>query len=66
MAAALDTAPRFRLKATESKKFLREVFTAVSGWRETGDGMGGLFNATLGNPTELVIDLACVWGNLCW
>lgn len=33
---ALAAAPRFGLKAPESKKILREVFTAVSGWRKTG------------------------------
>jgi serine/threonine-protein kinase HipA len=33
---ALASAERFGLKATESKKILREVFTAVSGWRKTG------------------------------
>jgi serine/threonine-protein kinase HipA len=36
IASALAAAPRFGLKATESKKILREVFTAVSGWRKTG------------------------------
>jgi len=33
---ALAAAPRFGLKANESKKILRETFTAVSGWRKTG------------------------------
>ena len=33
---ALAAATRFGLKAAESKKILREVFTAVSGWRKTG------------------------------
>jgi len=33
---ALAAAPRFGLKAAESKKILHEVFTAVSGWRKTG------------------------------
>jgi serine/threonine-protein kinase HipA len=33
---ALAAAGRFGLKAVESKKILREVFTAVSGWRKTG------------------------------
>lgn len=33
---ALAAAERFSLKAAESKKILREVFTAVSGWRKTG------------------------------
>lgn len=32
----LAAAPRFGLKAGESKRILREVFTAVSAWRETG------------------------------
>jgi serine/threonine-protein kinase HipA len=36
IASALAAAPRFGLKATESKKILREVVTAVSGWRKTG------------------------------
>lgn len=36
IAGALAAAPRFGLKADESKKILREVFTAVSGWRKTG------------------------------
>jgi serine/threonine-protein kinase HipA len=36
IASALAAAPRFGLKATESKKILREIFTAVSGWRKTG------------------------------
>lgn len=36
VANALAAAPRFGLRATESKKFLREVFTVVSGWRKTG------------------------------
>ena len=36
IASALAAAPRFGLKATEAKKNLREVFTAVSGWRKTG------------------------------
>jgi len=33
---ALAAAARFGLKAAESKKILRAVFTAVSGWRKTG------------------------------
>lgn len=33
---ALDVAPRFGLKTAEARKILREVFTAVSGWRTTG------------------------------
>jgi len=36
IAGALAAAPRFGLKATESRNILREVFTAVSGWRKTG------------------------------
>ncbi len=36
IASALAAAPRFGLKAAETKKILREVFTAVSGWRKTG------------------------------
>jgi serine/threonine-protein kinase HipA len=36
MAAALDAAPRFGLKPTEAKKIVREVYSAVSGWRQTG------------------------------
>ena len=36
IAGALAAAARFGLKATESKKIFREVFTAVSGWRKTG------------------------------
>jgi serine/threonine-protein kinase HipA len=36
IAVALAAAGRFGLKATESKKILREVFTAVSCWRKTG------------------------------
>jgi serine/threonine-protein kinase HipA len=34
--AALAAAVRFGLKSTESKRILREVFTAVSAWRHTG------------------------------
>ena len=33
---ALIAAQRFGLKATESKMILRDVFTAVTGWRKTG------------------------------
>ncbi|HEY1663749.1 MAG TPA: type II toxin-antitoxin system HipA family toxin [Verrucomicrobiae bacterium] len=33
---ALAAADRFGLKAVESKKILRQVFTAVSAWRKTG------------------------------
>lgn len=36
IARALTAAPRFGLKLAEAKKILREVFTAVSGWRNTG------------------------------
>jgi serine/threonine-protein kinase HipA len=36
IAGALAAAPRFGLTPTESKKILREVFTAVSSWRQTG------------------------------
>ena len=36
MAGALAAAERFGLKTAESKKILRKVFTAVSGWRKTG------------------------------
>jgi len=36
IAGALAAAGRFGLKAAESKKILREVFTAVSDWRKTG------------------------------
>jgi len=36
IAGALAAATRFGLKTTESKKILREVFIAISGWRKTG------------------------------
>lgn len=36
IAGALTAAARFGLKTAESKKILREVFAAVSGWRKTG------------------------------
>jgi len=36
IAVALTAAERFGLKAVESKKILREVFTAVSGWNKIG------------------------------
>jgi serine/threonine-protein kinase HipA len=36
IAGALAAAARFGLKTAESKRNLREVFTAVSGWRKTG------------------------------
>jgi len=36
IAVALAAAERFGLKAAESKKILRDVFTAVSGWRKIG------------------------------
>ncbi len=37
IAGALAASPRFGLNAAESKSILREVFTAVSGWRKTGN-----------------------------
>jgi serine/threonine-protein kinase HipA len=36
VSAALDTAPRFGLKAAEAKTILRDVLIAVSDWRKTG------------------------------
>jgi serine/threonine-protein kinase HipA len=36
IASALAAAVRFGLKAAESKRILREVFTAIHGWRKTG------------------------------
>jgi serine/threonine-protein kinase HipA len=36
IAAALDAAPRFGLKAEDAKRILREVLVAVSDWRKTG------------------------------
>jgi serine/threonine-protein kinase HipA len=36
IAGALAAATRFGLKATESKKILRDVFTTVAGWRKSG------------------------------
>lgn len=36
IAGALAAAARFGLKAAESRKILRHVLTAVSGWRKTG------------------------------
>lgn len=36
LAAALAAAPRFGLKPAEAKKIVREVFAAVSRWRQTG------------------------------
>jgi serine/threonine-protein kinase HipA len=36
VASALIASPRFGLNAAGAKKILREVFTAVSNWRETG------------------------------
>jgi serine/threonine-protein kinase HipA len=36
IAKALAAAPRFGLETAESKRILREVFAAVSGWRKTG------------------------------
>ena len=36
IAAALDDAPRFGLKATQAKTILREVLAVVAGWRRIG------------------------------
>jgi hypothetical protein len=36
IAGAQAAATRFGLKAIESRKILREVFTSVAGWRKTG------------------------------
>lgn len=36
IAGALEAAERFGLNPTESKAMLNEIFTAVSGWRNTG------------------------------
>jgi serine/threonine-protein kinase HipA len=36
IALALEVAPRFGIKAAESKKILHEVFSSVTGWRKTG------------------------------
>src|SRR5688572_18852268 len=36
IASALAAAARFGLKAVESKRILREVFTAIYDWRKTG------------------------------
>lgn len=36
IAVALAAAERFGLKPAESKRILRDVFTAVAGWRATG------------------------------
>lgn len=36
IAGALAAAPRFGLKTAEAKAILKEVFTAVSHWRQTG------------------------------
>jgi serine/threonine-protein kinase HipA len=36
IAGAMAAATRFGLKAAEAQEILRKVFTAVSGWRETG------------------------------
>jgi serine/threonine-protein kinase HipA len=35
VAAALDVAPRFGIRSGEATKVLRQVFNAVSKWRET-------------------------------
>ena len=40
VAGALAAAPRFALSASESKKILGEIFTAVSGWRKVGRRLG--------------------------
>jgi serine/threonine-protein kinase HipA len=40
IANALAAAPRFGLKPADSKRILRQVFTAVSGWRKTGRQLG--------------------------
>lgn len=39
IAAALAAAQRFGLNATEARAILRDVFTAVSGWRNTGKAL---------------------------
>ena len=39
IAAALAAAPRFGLHATAARAILREVFTAVSGWRHAGKAL---------------------------
>lgn len=36
IAAALDAAPRFGIKADEAKRMLHDVYVAVSGWRALG------------------------------
>lgn len=36
IASALAAAPRFGLKTSEAKQILREICSAVSGWRKTG------------------------------
>ena len=36
IALALAAAPRFGLKVATAQKILRQVFTAVAGWRKTG------------------------------
>jgi serine/threonine-protein kinase HipA len=36
IAGALAAAPRFGIKPSEARRILREVFTAVFGWRKTG------------------------------
>lgn len=38
--AALAAATRFGLKPAEAKQIIREVFTAISGWRKTGRKLG--------------------------
>jgi len=39
IAATIEVAPRFGIKAREAKAILREVLAAVSGWRKTGRGL---------------------------
>jgi hypothetical protein len=39
IAAALSAAPRFGLNPGDSRTILREVFTAVSGWRQAGKAL---------------------------
>jgi serine/threonine-protein kinase HipA len=40
IAGALDAAPRFGLPPADARRILREVFAAVSGWRQTGRRLG--------------------------
>ena len=39
IAAALSAAPRFGLNPGDARTILREVFTAVSGWRQAGKAL---------------------------